>query len=53
MGKSRDRERLTLETRDRLDIARETLRQNLDRDVAAEPRVPRLLDPTHAPRPDR
>ena len=43
-----DRARLPLEPRQAIRVARERGRQDLDRDVAPEPRVARLVDDAHA-----
>ena len=45
-----DRLRLALEARERLAVRDEALGQDLDRDVALEPRVPRPVDLAHAAR---
>ncbi len=44
---------LALEPRQRLRVARDLLRKDLDRDLAVQPRVPRLPDLSHATRPKR
>ena len=50
MGKRRDGQSLTLEPRQGFGICSEGLRQNLDRDVSLQLRVPRLV---HLPHPAR
>ena len=48
-----DGARFLLESRDGRRIGREPRRQNLDRDVAAEPRVARAIDLAHPARAER
>ena len=53
MRQRRDRFRLALEARQRIGIVRDGLRQDLDRDVAVELPVPRLVHLAHAARAER
>ena len=48
MRKGGERFHLALEPRERLGIAREGCRQDFDRDLASEPRVPRSINLAHA-----
>jgi hypothetical protein len=48
MIQCRDRLRLLLKTPEPLGIAGESHRQDLDRDLAVEPRIPRPIHLTHA-----
>ena len=52
MRQRRDRARLALEPRQRRRVHRDLLRQHLDRDLAPQPRVLRLVDLPHAARAD-
>ncbi len=53
VGDRRDRLRLPLEALAKLGVARESFRKDLDRDLAAESRVLRLVDLAHPSRADR
>src|SRR5262249_58732064 len=53
MRERRDRSRFVLEAPGELRVARETLRQHLDRNLASEPGVPRAVDLAHPARAER
>ncbi len=53
MVQGRERARLALETGQTIRVAGHVFGKDLDRDVAAQPRVPRPIDLSHSPRPDR
>jgi hypothetical protein len=53
MRKRRDSASFALEARQRVGIVRQVLRQDLDRDVATEPRIARPVHLTHSPGADR
>ena len=53
MRQRRDRFRLALEAGQRVGIGSHGLREDLDRDVAVELRVPRAIDLAHPPRAER
>jgi len=52
MVERREEFRYALEARQPIRILRERLRQDLDRDVALQPRIARAVDLTHSARPD-
>ena len=49
----RDRVRLPLETRERVGVLRQRFGEHLDRNVALQLRIPRLVDLAHAPGTER
>ena len=53
MRERRDRLRLPLEAGERVGVGGEALREDLDRDVAVEPRVARPVDLPHPARAER